>query len=57
MRATDLRVGGCLRPRRFDNCRGWISAPVDVVTVQPAMVGCLQIQPIGTIGVYPDVQS
>jgi hypothetical protein len=41
----------------FRYCNGWISAPVDVVTMQPALVGCLQIQPIGAIRGGSDVQS
>src|SRR5271166_4597372 len=39
-------------------CWGWTSASINVVTVeQPAMVGCLQIQPVETISPLVDVQS
>lgn len=31
--------------------------PVDVVTVQPAPLGCLQVQPIDLIGLHSDVES
>ena len=31
--------------------------PVDVLTVQPANVSCLQVQPIRTVALGPDVQS
>jgi hypothetical protein len=38
-------------------CCGRTSATIDVLTVeQPAMVGCLQIQPVETIHVPPDVE-
>jgi hypothetical protein len=38
-------------------CGGWTSAPINVVTVQPAMVGCLQVQPVETLRPRVDVQS
>ena len=31
--------------------------PVDVLTVQPALTGCLQVQPIRPISLGSDVQS
>src|ERR1700737_583850 len=37
-------------------CWGWASAAVDVLTVQPAGVGCLQVQPVETIQAGSDVQ-
>src|SRR5258705_1461819 len=36
---------------------GWARQPVDVLTVEPAGVGCLQVQPIETIRVGSNVQS
>jgi hypothetical protein len=39
-------------------CCGWASAAINVLTVeQPAMVGCVQVQPVETIGLSVDVQS
>src|SRR6202453_3366433 len=38
-------------------CCGGTSAPINVVTVQPAMVSCLQVQPVATISPRVYVQS
>src|SRR4051812_47173851 len=37
-------------------CCGWTSAPVDVLTVEPAFIGCLQVQPAETVDALVNMQ-